>query len=137
VAADAGVRTRRKGVWQLTLECTVAKMEVWRCGCTLESETTENLCGSKGQNVSPLRRYVAADAGAQAHREGVWQQMPEYVVAETDEWRCRCVPEHKTADNECGSKRRSTTPPRRCMAADTGVRCQDPVSLVRAARQAT
>ena len=41
---------------------------------------------------------MAANARAQAHPEGVWQQTPKRTVAETEKWRCRCMPKRETAE---------------------------------------
>ena len=70
VAANAGARARRGGVWQQTPERAAAETEQWRCGCAPEREATGKVCGSKRQSVSPPGRCVAAEVGARGHRDG-------------------------------------------------------------------
>jgi len=51
----------------------------------------------------------------------VWQHTPEHMAAKKEQWRCRCTPERETAENVCGSKGWSKSPPRRCVATDASV----------------
>ena len=124
VPANARARAHREGVWQHTPESADTEMEQWRCGYVPECETTRNVCGSKRQSVSLPRRYMAADAGARASHEGVWQQMlerePALKVCGSRRWSARWP---RRRSRGAGANQ-STRPPRMCVAANAGVRAR-------------